>query len=151
MLGVARPRRFGLPDGALDRHHDELAAAIGSMVREHDPEVVLTPWALDDHPDHRALPAALADVTAFRGEVWGYEVHLPLIPNRVVDISAVLARKRAALAAHATAAVAMDLDATLGLNRWRALAAGPGASHAEAFHVLSAADHRALIRDLTSD
>jgi LmbE family N-acetylglucosaminyl deacetylase len=51
----------------------------------------------------------------------------------VVDITSVVDRKLAALAAHRTAGVAMNLEATLGLNRWRSLACRQGDGYAEAF------------------
>lgn len=136
VLGVGDVRFLGLADGGLAGSVDELAAAVGAMAAETAPEAVLLPWFLDDHPDHMALSAALGRCAGALGpglEVWGYETWTPLPANRLVDISAVLDRKRRALAAHATAHLAFDVSAALGLARWRSIHGLMGRGHAEAF------------------
>lgn len=143
ILGVTTaPRFLGLPDGHLRDHDRSLVAAIGEALEELEPDVVLSPWLLEAHPDHRAVAAALARTTPPHGvQVWGYEAHTPVVPTRVVPITDVLDVKRAALGAHLTAAVALDLEAALGLNRWRSVATDGGRGHAEAFHATTWEDY----------
>ena len=77
--------------------------------------------AADGTPDHRAVAKALGGALADGGadggpEVWGYEGWTPLVPNRIVEITSVIERKREALAAHRTASLALDLSAGEGLG-----------------------------------
>lgn len=137
-LGLTDPPvSLGLPDGGLADARAELTAAIAEVAARLRPEVVLTPWLLDRHPDHLVTTRVLVDVDLPAAtEIWGYEAHVPLTPTRAVAIDQVVDRKRAALGAHETAAFAMDLDATLALNRWRSLITGGGRGHAEVFHAV---------------
>jgi LmbE family N-acetylglucosaminyl deacetylase len=128
VLGTRPPRFLGHPDGGL-ADAATLAGDIQHLVDELRPEVLLAPWELDGHPDHRALHAALpTDVP-----VWGYETWTPLTPNRVVDISTVFARKEQALACYETAHLAFDVGAMLALNRYRSVHGLSGRGHAEAY------------------
>ncbi len=148
----ARPRFLGLPDGALAEHPHELASGIRRAIAELEPQAVLAPWLLDGGSDHRAVAEALAEVLRGAGEggpeIWGYEVWTPLIPNRIVEVTAVIERKREALAAHETAAEALDLSAGEGLARWRTLETLGGRGYAEAFLALPAAGYLELAAEL---
>ncbi|MGH9131962.1 MAG: PIG-L deacetylase family protein [Acidimicrobiales bacterium] len=152
VIGAGSPRFLGLADGGLTDQVPALAAAISSLVAELAPEVVFLPWWLDDHPDHRALSAALARAGAPGNlEVWGYETWTPLPANRIVDISEVLDRKRRALEAHVTAHLAFDVSAALGLARWRSIHGLMGRGHAEAFIAAALEDYIALMEAAISD
>ena len=138
LLGAGTVITPGLPDGRLSTELAALGDVLDAALERHRPEVVLLPWPVDGHPDHRAVTRALATQPVRSGcELYGYEVHTPILrPDRVVDIEVALATKRAALTAHHTAAHAFDLEATLGLARWRSLATTAGRSSAEAFLTL---------------
>lgn len=142
---VGLPAFLSLPDGGVSGHVDRLAAELATAVERHRPDVVFAPWVGDRHPDHRAVTRALACLDLKGTEVWGYEVHDPTVPNRAVDISAVVTRKRAALAAHVTAGLALNLEATLALNRWRSLGVRGGNGWAECFHAVGGDELRALV------
>lgn len=129
VLGTRPPRFLGHPDGGLAGAAPQLAADLQRLVTELGPEVVLAPWELDGHADHRALHAALPSGV----EVWGYETWTPLTPNRIVDVSAVFARKEEALACYETAHLAFDVGAMLALNRYRSVHGLSGRGHAEAY------------------
>ncbi|MFI5048013.1 MAG: PIG-L deacetylase family protein [Acidimicrobiia bacterium] len=60
-LGVpeADVRFLGLPDGGLESCRDELVTALSAELRDVDPAEFYLPSAIDHHPDHRALSAAL--------------------------------------------------------------------------------------------
>lgn len=145
-LGVERaPWFLGLPDGGLVHHGRALTGSAQEALDELRPQVVLTPWLLDGHPDHRAVTAALARATPPEPvQVWGYGAHTPVVATRVVPTSDVLDRKRTALEQHETAAAAFDLTATLGLDRWWSLATDAGRGHAEAFHAATWEDFVSL-------
>lgn len=100
-------------------------------------DFVLLPSPFEIHPDHRALCAA--GLHALRGEglavdLLFYEVGQPLMPNLLVDITAQLDRKRAALQCFASQLAVQAYDEQLlGLNRFRAYTLGPAVTHAEAY------------------
>jgi LmbE family N-acetylglucosaminyl deacetylase len=149
----AEPRFLGLPDGSLAEHPHELTSGIRKTISEVDPDAIFAPWLLDHGSDHRAVSSALADALDTFGEsdlpeVWGYEVWSPLVPNRTVDITPVIDRKREAVACHETAAGALDLEAWEGLSRYRSLQALGGRGWVEAFLALTPAQYRALAADL---
>lgn len=146
LLGGRSATALALPDGRLGDHRAELAAGIASALAVTRPDLVLAPWPLERHPDHRAVTSALLDaLEAGAGEdaqVWTYEAHTAIpVPSHVVDVTDTLDAKRAALDVHVTAAEAFDLRACLGLAAWRSLATRAGRGAAEAFLVL---DHAGL-------
>jgi len=145
----ATPRYLGLPDGGLPERVRQLENLLRIAISEIGPNVVFVPWLLDGHPDHRALADALAaamndtDDGAER-QVWGYETWTALVPNRIVDITAAIERKRSALKAHVTASLAFDLSACEGLARPRAMHSLSGRAWAEAFLAVTPAQCRKL-------
>lgn len=134
LLGIASVEFVGLPDGRVGEDLAPLTAALRRHVDATPPDLVLTTWFGDGHPDHRAVARALDGVGLDEDvEVWGGEVWTPLPPNRLVPIDDVLDRKTAAAEVHATAAGAFDLTALLGLSRYRSVHGLAGQGHAEAF------------------
>jgi LmbE family N-acetylglucosaminyl deacetylase len=149
----AEARFLGLPDGGLaDRPH-ELTSGLRKELSELEPDVVFAPWLLDGGSDHRAVATALAEALDNAGdsalpEVWGYEVWTPLVPNRAIEITSVIDRKREAIASHETASGALDLSAFEGLGRWRSLQGLGGHGWVEAFIALTPAQYRELAAEL---
>lgn len=146
LLGLPPPRFAGLPDGDLAGHLREVAGAVADAAETVTPDLLLLPWFLDDHPDHRAATTGV--LAAGLDEdlpVWGGEVWTPLPPNRLVDISRVVDVKREAIAVHATALGAFDASALLGLNRYRSVHGLLGRGHAEAFLAAPVGRYRELV------
>lgn len=136
-LGIDGPSFHELPDGGLTARLPEVTAIVRTLLDDLEPELVLLPWFGDAHPDHRAVNQALAACGPRPGlAVWGTEIWTPAPINRLVDISAVVGRKHDAIAAHGTAGRAFDLEAVLGLNRYRSLHGLRGRGHAEGFVAL---------------
>lgn len=131
VLGTRPPRFLGLPDGAVAQHLAELRTALRDLVDELEPEVVIAPWELDGHADHRAVHEALPSGIP----VWGYETWTPLPPTWIVDVTAVQERKERALACYETAHLAFDVGAMLALNRYRSVHGLMGRGYAEAYFV----------------
>jgi LmbE family N-acetylglucosaminyl deacetylase len=143
LLGVEDVAFWGLPDGALASAVADLAPAIGALAVGRDG--LMMPWFLDGHPDHEALSAALASAAVPADlEVWGFETWATLPANRIVDVTSVWDCKRSAIAAHRTAAQAFDLEAALGLNRWRSIHGLMGRGYAEAFLAAPVGEYLAL-------
>lgn len=149
VLGVERVECLDLPDGRLHTVVAQLASVVRDRLTTARPAAVLLPWWRDAHSDHRALSAALVRADAGHPvQVWAGEIWTPVPATHVVDIDGpATTRKRAALAAHTTAARTLQLDAVFGLNRYRAFAAGASCEMAEGYLVASLEDYRALVGD----
>jgi LmbE family N-acetylglucosaminyl deacetylase len=133
LLG-ATPRFLDHPDGGLSAITDQLAGEMEALIEELRPDAVFLPWFADGHPDHAACTRAVAAVRLDpKVELWGFETWTPLPANRLVDITPAIGTKRAAVAAHATAHMAFDLGALLGLSRYRSIHGLMGHGYAEAF------------------
>ena len=155
VLGLHPPRLFGGPDNALDGMPlIEIIRGIEAVIAEIKPDVVYTHHAGDLNVDHRI--ACQAVLTACRPQpgfcvraIYAFEVPSStewaasstgpsFTPQRFVDVTATLDKKRQALAAyqeemrpfpHARSAEAVDA-----LMRYRGASVGVAA--AEAFVVL---------------
>jgi LmbE family N-acetylglucosaminyl deacetylase/serine acetyltransferase len=126
------------PDGELAAA-PELAAALARVLDAERPAWIYLPSPFDVHPDHVAA-RALLDAAAgrctqpHRATLAHYELWAPLPASRVVDITAQLAAKLDALAAHASQlGDTPHADAVAGLNRYRSLALPERRGAAEAF------------------
>jgi LmbE family N-acetylglucosaminyl deacetylase len=151
LLGTNTPQFLGFGDGTLESHVPALAARLSGVLTKEDPEIVLSPWFLDGHPDHRAVSRALGATDIGPDvEIWGFEWWTPLVPNRLVDVSSVIEQKRRVAAVHTTAALAFDLEAGLGLARWRSLSGLHGKGYAEAYLAASRSEHSSLIAQSAS-
>jgi LmbE family N-acetylglucosaminyl deacetylase len=146
-LGVEHVECLDLPDGRLRTVVDDLVAAVSQRIAAMQPAAVLLPWWRDAHSDHQTLSVALLRAAVGpRLQVWAGEIWTPLPATHVVDISGVaLARKRTALSAYDTAGRTLQLDAVLGLNRYRAFAATATCEAAEGFVVASLSGYAQLV------
>ena len=90
----------------------------------------------------------LALLSGFAGRAWGFEVWTPLVPTRIVDVSAVYELKVAALREHRSQLAYSDhIHCALGMQAQRSLYLPRGATYGEAFAPLgpvSAEDRAAL-------
>ena len=131
------------------------AEGLAATMAELRPDVVFLPFVLDDHPDHREASRTLA--LAWAGapwaptpEVWAYQVYSTLLPNVIVDVTAVIERKKSAIRLY---------DSQMKRRDWAHFAAGlnafnsrlkqnsPAACFIEAFFVSPMEDYLALCRD----
>jgi LmbE family N-acetylglucosaminyl deacetylase len=109
----AQVLHFGLPDGRLSEHADDLPRMLRRVLLPTD--VVVSTWRLDGHPDHEAtaLAAARACVAVgcrlLEAPVWMWHWAVPGDPRvpweRLFGLDLgtdIVRRKQYALAAHAT-------------------------------------------------
>jgi bacillithiol biosynthesis deacetylase BshB1 len=113
VLGVASRECLGLPDGGIVRTDPEQTRAVVEAFRRHRPDLVLAPYEVDLHPDHREAAhlirrarfmARIARLDAEGepcrpGPVLFYEQKIPFEPHLVVDIGDVREVKRQAIGA----------------------------------------------------
>jgi len=124
----------------------DLTAAIGTVLAEQRPEVVITHPMSDVHPDHRALAhavlAALPDAVIRTGHprrLYSCDSYNslgltgPITATTIVDISATAPQKMRALAAHTSSQPIDDHFAPMAETLGRLWGARIGATYAEAF------------------
>ncbi|MCB9883274.1 MAG: PIG-L family deacetylase [Planctomycetes bacterium] len=152
---VAMRQREALAGGAVlgttdytfwefpDNH--ELTESDVTMVTErlrdhllaHRPEIVYYPWECEVHSDHWFGSLAARHAMAalpFAVHAFGYEVWTPCVPDWIVDVSRVYARKLEALRQHVSQLQFQDhVTKTLGMNAHRSIYLERDATHGEAF------------------
>ena len=151
-LGIPPPAFGALPDRKLSQRRSDLDSALGALLKEFGPDLVLAPSLVEIHPDHRAIGEALYELVAasrpgdadhdqFRHlRLAFYEISHPILPNVLVDIAAVARRKEEALAAFASQQAVRDYARAMsGLNTYRRLTL-EGTGPVEAFHVATFAE-----------
>lgn len=126
----ALPDRRVVPEAALVRR-------IAALCRETAADWLLAPSPFEVHPDHLAACQAATEAAAIApARLAYYEVGQPLMPNLLVDISAVTPRKQAAMRCFASQLQQQDYGEHIAaLNRYRSYTLGPGVTHAEAYWV----------------
>jgi LmbE family N-acetylglucosaminyl deacetylase len=138
-LGFAEPVFLDLADRAFVVNRGTVAALARALAPLR-PQVVFLPFFADAHRDH-----VLATVLFARAarelrlppdtECWSYEVWTPLPATTVVDITAVMDAKRAAMAEFSSQLEYCDYPRGVeALNAYRSLCASLGRGYAEAFH-----------------
>jgi LmbE family N-acetylglucosaminyl deacetylase len=144
ILGVAHVEFWREPDGDLSVT-PRLVARLSDKIRDFRPAVIYVPHEGEMHPDHQAAARLVCQsVTALvRGgadfeppEVWMFEVWTPVQRiDQIIDISASIDAKVAAVRAHASQCRVMRFDeACRGLARYRGeMHLWPGGDYAEAF------------------
>ena len=142
-LGLDDYEFFDYPEGHFPGPAEFEAATerLKGILEAFKPDIVYAPWIGEHHLDHhiacRVIRAALGEVR-YTGEAWGYEVWTPLIAERIVDITPVIERKKAALAEHVSQLEHTDfIHKSLGLSAQRSLYLEKGALYGEAFCSLS--------------
>jgi bacillithiol biosynthesis deacetylase BshB1 len=129
VLGVAVRENLGFPDGWIHpyagyeaepgaRAAGSQLARVVAVLRRLRPAIVVIPWTHERHPDHEATAALLGKAVFFAGvgkfatepalppftpaQVLRYPMRYELEPSFIADISAVVERKAAAIAAYAS-------------------------------------------------
>ena len=94
MLGVDSLHFLEMPDGEIPLSQNS-ATALGDVIRQIKPDVIILPWFLDNHVDHRAANVLLAMAGVESGIcILGYEVWTLLDPNAYFDIASHIDGKR---------------------------------------------------------
>jgi LmbE family N-acetylglucosaminyl deacetylase len=120
-LNAASVSCLGLPDGAA-RPTMEQATRLRDLISSKKPDVVLLPWFLDNHPDHRLTNILYAwSCAGLDCAVLAYEVWTMLTPNAILDISDVLPEKLELVSVYKSQTETIDyISFCKGLARTRA-------------------------------
>lgn len=136
VLGVADLEFWACPDGKLATVHD-LGERLLAAVQAYHPDILYYPSSRELHPDHWA---AGVQVEALHGAgrlptaAYAYEVWALVQPTHLIDVTAVMARKVAALAQYESQLRYTDYRPKMrGLNAYRTITLPSSAKYAEAF------------------
>ena len=128
-----------LPDRGV-RPDALLVQRIRQRLRQRDADWLLAPSPFEIHPDHLAVCRAAVDAVALEAaagrqiQLVFFEVGQAQIANRLVDITAMLPKKVAAMQCFESQLAAQRYDEQLvAFNRMRAYTLGSTVTHAEAF------------------
>ena len=141
ILGIDQMEFWRQPDSAV-RATKEMAGRLRKKIREWRPKMLYVPHDREMHQDHRAAARLVRRALCRKipatpmPAVLQYEVWTPLQRmDEVVDITAYIETKMAAIRAHETQCSAMRFDdAILGLNRYRGeMFSWPEGDYAEIF------------------
>lgn len=140
-----------LPDRAVVIDDDSVAK-LRKVLDEVDPDVVLLPWFLDNHPDHRSVNRLFSRACTNRNPlVLGYEIWAVLDPNAYFDITDQLDAKISLIENYATQIGEVDyMTFARGLAwvRGYQLIRKNGRKAAEAYVALPAEDYRELVDEV---
>ena len=142
-LGVDDVVFWGFPDSCVLTASDiELGVQRATAeLQAMRPDHVYLPWEHEGHPDHHALHAIVVQALAragFRGTAWGYEIWNAMLPDVVLDITAVIEQKKRAMKAYPSQLAYAQYDhCVLGLNAYRSLFHMRGRGYAEAFRIVA--------------
>lgn len=141
VLGYEEPIFWGMPDRGI-MYGEALVQRIVDVLGASNANIVYAPSLWENHPDHRAI--ALAALEAARRsaqcELMFYEVGAPLRPNLLIDITSVLANKRAAMDCFPSQLALQRYDRHIeALNVFRSYTLGADVAAAEAFERYDAA------------
>ncbi|MBM4024122.1 MAG: hypothetical protein FJ280_01785 [Planctomycetes bacterium] len=119
------------------KKQEDLADRFVEIFEERRPDVVLLPFWLDNHVDHRAVNQALlrlAGKKTFRFMVYAYPVWFPLHPNLLIDIGPVWEEKKRAILCYRTQVATRDYVRMSGsLGQYWAVVKGRNLEMVESF------------------
>jgi N-acetylglucosamine malate deacetylase 1 len=144
------------PDGGL-ADTPEMVAALEKILAAKKPLVIYVPAVTDNHRDHwgtnRILRKAIDRLPAAETRdllIRGYEVWTPLPANRMVDITDVADKKRAAIDLFVSQTRLVDYSRSiLGLNQYRSMMHLFGHGFAEAFLETTCDEYRAMFDQMS--
>ena len=141
VLGYGQPDFWGLPDRGL-RYSEALAQRIADHIMHTGADLVYAPSPWEIHPDHRQTSwLAVEAVRRINQPVRlaFYEVGAPLRPNVLLDITACLATKEAAMRCFESQLLQQDYIGHIqALNRYRTYTLPRTVLAAEAYWVIGA-------------
>jgi LmbE family N-acetylglucosaminyl deacetylase len=158
IIGIHEQIFLDHPDGQL-KPLPEVVERVQNILEERRPLIVYHPSIFDLHPDHWATNRVLSAATKalhfksdWRPVYRGYEVWMPVLANRLADITEVINIKQEAITQFGSQLAHTDFARTiLGLNAYRSLYHASGHGYAEAFYESLPALYSLLFQRLSLD
>lgn len=142
-LGYGEPLFWRLADRGL-RLDEALIERLRATIETEQAALVYAPSWWEIHPDHLTLALACAEAVRRSTSAPAlalYEVGMPLHPNALLDITAQVARKNAAMACFASQLEAQPYDEQVrGLDRFRSYTLPRAVRAAEAYRLIRHAE-----------
>ena len=141
-LGLSDYHFWGYPEGHEPALHDLMTPVrrVAETVAEYAPDVVYAPWVGEQHIDHHVAARVVRmglHLAGFGGDAFGFEVWTPLVPTRIVDITALYDAKVKALKEHRSQLAYTDhVHKALGMHAQRSLYLPAASLFGEAFRPL---------------
>jgi len=116
IMGLAHRECLGLPDGALNARDRDTLRLVVETIRRHRPTLVIAPYRVTRHPDHREASDLVTDAAFFAGmkkfeaegepyrphDVWYFMMRYRFEPSVIVDITDAFERKQEAVMAYSS-------------------------------------------------
>ena len=151
MAGYAATHWLDYPVGSL-QGRDDLHIRLGALYAQNKPDVILVPFALDNHADHRAVNMALARMAETAGAdcmVYAYPVWFPLYPNVLIDVSGVWEEKKKMIECYASQTATRDyVTMSRSLGAYWAQVKGRDLAVVETFFRMTLSGYAGLTRRL---
>ena len=139
VLGYGEPLFWDYRDRELP-YNEEVVQRVCALLAAQDTQWLYAPSPHELHPDHRHLSLVALEVLrrhAGQLHLAFYEISAALTPNRLLDISEVLERKRQAIQCFSSQLARQNYAAQVeALNRYRTYTLPPEVQAAEAYWVL---------------
>ncbi|MGA2089979.1 MAG: PIG-L deacetylase family protein [Endomicrobiales bacterium] len=139
------------PVESLERQKD-LSGRFSALFEQKKPDIVFLPFYLDNHVDHRAVNAALADVSekkSFDFMVYAFPVWFPLYPNVIIDIGERWEDKKKIIECYTSQLATRDyVRMSYSLGQYWAEVKGHNLSVVETFFRASLQTYAALVRKI---
>jgi len=137
-----------LPDGDVINHSGS-NYEFRQILEKTNPDVIFLPSFVEKHRDLYAANVLLKNNLIQHCDIAAYEIWTPHTPNRLVNISSVVEEKRAAMKEHGSQLHELDyLEASIGLNRYRAGMYSSGVQYAEAFVMAKSEEYFHLMMEI---
>lgn len=137
ILGYGKPTFFDISDRNLQRT-DTLLERLSTLITSDNIQHLYAPSFFEIHPDHIALAKIAIELVQRHSNIQliMYEVGMPLMPNRLFDLTHFWERKKAAMACFNSQLALQNYDKHIaGLNTYRAYTLPQSVKAAEAFYV----------------
>ncbi len=141
ILGYGIPNFWHYHDRQID-YGEKLIGEILAAIRDTQADLIYAPSVFEMHPDHRMLGMAVLEAVRRVGKTISialYEIGIPLRPNRLLDISDLMARKVTAMECFVSQNALQRYDQHIAaLNRYRTYTLPASVTAAEAYILLAA-------------
>ena len=141
ILGYGIPNFWHYHDRQID-YGEKLIGEILAAIRDTRADLIYAPSVFEMHPDHRMLGMAVLEAVRRVGKTISialYEIGIPLRPNRLLDISDLMARKVTAMECFVSQNALQRYDQHIAaLNRYRTYTLPASVTATEAYMLLSA-------------
>lgn len=115
---------WGYPDGFLTEHIKEFEYQLEQLLYGFQPDVIMLPWPVDSHSDHRSVFDAICNIhkkgVRIVCELFFYENYYPVIANHLVNITSVFEQKKSMLKCFESQSRLNIQEFTCHLNAYRA-------------------------------